>query len=228
MPDDKPADPAVDPAAAPPAGDPAPAADPAPTGDAGEGEKAGKVYDEKYVKSLRDEAAKGRQGKTAAETERDQAKARLDAVLKALDPDAKGDADPAEAAKAALTKAEQHAAELKAERLERAAEKAARRLGVDEVALLDSRGFLAKLANLDPAGDGFADDLEAAVNAAVGVNPRLKATAAAAPPASATAELTGGGQGGSEQLTRAQLKTMTPKQIEQARADGKLKHLLGG
>lgn len=129
-----------------------------------------------------DRAKANKQAADTAAAERDQAKARLDAVLKALDPDAGKDDDPADVAKRALSERDQHLAELKAERLERAAEKAARALDVDEVALLDSRGFVTALAKLDPSADGFSDDLKAAINAAVGANARLKNDRRPAPP----------------------------------------------
>lgn len=144
----------------------------------------------------------------AAAQERDQAKATLDALRKALDPNAKDDEDPSETAKRAISERDQTVGELRAERLERAAEKAARRLKVDEVALLDSRGFVTALAKLDPKGDGFAEDLEAAVNAAVGSNPRLKVDDKPTPPPPSTADMGGGGEG----------KTGAPKTVEEARA----------
>lgn len=169
------------------------------TGTSGDGaadapKPGSKAYDEAYVRRLRDEAAKGRQAKTAAEQERDQAKARLDAVLKALDPDATGDEDPSEKAKNALTRAEQAEADALAARLDAAAGRAARRLDVDEDALMDSTRFRTALAKLDPTSDGFTDDLDAAINAAVGANAALK-IAPKAPPASGTADLNGGAQG---------------------------------
>lgn len=141
-----------------------------------------------------DRAKANRKVADEATAERDKAKARLDAVLKALDPDAGKDDDPAETAKRAISERDQHLAELRAERLERAAEKAARRLDVDEVALLDSRGFLASLAKLDPSADGFSDDLTAAINAAVGANARLKNDAKPAAPPQGGAAM-GGEQG---------------------------------
>lgn len=48
--------------------------------------------------------------------------------------------------------------------------------GADHQALLDSRSFLAKVADLDPAGDKFVDEVKAAVEAALKDNPKLKAT----------------------------------------------------
>lgn len=155
-----------------------------------------------------DRAKANKAAADAAAKERDEAKATLDALRKALDPNAKDDEDPSAVATRAITERDQTVGELRAERLERAAEKAARRLKVDEVALLDSRGFVTALAKLDPKGDGFAEDLEAAVNAAVGSNPRLKVDDKPTPPPPSTADMGGGGEG----------KTGAPKTVEEARA----------
>ena len=138
----------------------------------------------------------------------------------------KKDLDPAELAKQASQERDQARAEVKLARVELAAERAARKAGADVDALLDSRGFLKRIADLDPTDDGFAAAVETAVRDAVKERPSLKSTTA--PPRSGNADMTSGGAAGSGQLTRADLKTMTPKAIEKARADGRLKDLLGG
>lgn len=163
----------------------------------------------------------------AALAERDGLKGVLDSLRKALDPDGAGkDADPAELAKVAAQERDQARAEVKLARVELAAERAARRAGADVDALLDSRGFLKRIADLDPTDDGFAAAVETAVRDAVKERPSLKSNTA--PPRSGNADMTSGGASGTGQLTRADLKTMTPKAIEKARADGRLKDLLGG
>jgi hypothetical protein len=164
------------------------------TGDQGTGSDAPKTYDEKYVKGLRDEAARHRQGKTAAEK-------RVDDVLAALrnlvDPDAaEAEKDPAKLAQRAVSERDAAIAERNAARLEAAAGRAARSLDVDEVALLDSRGFLGELSKIDPTGDGFADAVRAAAEAAAEKNPRLRIAKATPPPPPSSSDMTGGGETG--------------------------------
>lgn len=74
-------------------------------------------------------------------------------------------------------------------KIERAAEKAARKAGADVEALLDSRTFATKLGGLDHAADDFASKLDALVKETVDANPKLKATQAAA---ASGAEFSGG------------------------------------
>jgi len=85
-----------------------------------------------------------------------------------------------------LTAAQSEARLLK---IERAAEKAARKHGADVDALIDSRSFADKLGKLDPTADTFTDELDALVRTTVDANPKLKATQAAA---ASGAEFTGG------------------------------------
>lgn len=169
-----------------------PAAEGAPERKAGESDADWKARS----RTWEDRAKANKKTADDAVAERDQAKARLDAVLKALDPDAGKDDDPAETAKKAISERDQHLAELKAERLERAAEKTARLLDVDEIALLDSRGFVTALAKLDPSADGFADDLKAAINSAVDANARLKNGKKTAPPPAGGRDMAGERGGG--------------------------------
>jgi len=63
---------------------------------------------------------------------------------------------------------------------ERAAERAARRAGLDADALLDSRAFDAQLRALDPAAPDFAQRLDALVAESAQNNPKLKTVLAAA------------------------------------------------
>lgn len=151
----------------------------------------GKTYDEAYVKSLRDEAAKHRTSGRDALAERDKLAGVLDGLRKLIDPDSAKDADPAELVKTATTERDQARAEVKLLRVEKAATTAARKAGADVDALLDSRAFLDKLAELDPTSDRFAADVEQAVKQAIKDRPSLKATTA--PTASASTDMTGGG-----------------------------------
>jgi len=80
------------------------------------------------------------------------------------------------------------------------------------------------LAKLDPTSETFAADLESAAVAAVEANPYLKV----APAATRSGAEIPGRSGGSDQLTREQIKGMKSEQIEKARQDGRLRTLLGG
>lgn len=160
-----------------------------------------------------------------AAAERDQLKATLDTLRKALDPDAQADDDPHKVAEKAVAERDARTAELRSLRLERAAERAGRKAGADVDALLDSRGFLTALGGLDPDSDDFDGELAAAVAKAVEHNPRLKA-ASQAPTKSVTEP--GAATDTNGQLTRADLAGMTPEQITEARRKGRLASLLRG
>jgi hypothetical protein len=155
-----------------PAGDPSPAADPAPKGDPAPEPKASE-WDGK-VESLPAEAQKIiadlRKG---AGDERVAAKT-LAAIQAALNPDAKaGDKPDA----AALTKAlSERDADAKQAKTELAVFRLAAKQGADADALLDSRAFLAKIAELDPSKTA---DIEKAIKDAVTANPKLKTVLAA-------------------------------------------------
>ena len=174
--------PAGDPSPTPaPAAPPAPPADPAPS-DPAPSNWDGKIESlpadvQKVIKDLRTEAAGNRTGKTAAEQQ-------LAAIQKALNPDAKGDEKPDAAA---LTKAlTEREADAKQAKTELAVYRLAGKNGADPDALLDSRGFLAKLADLDPSDT---TKITKAITDAVKDNPKLKAVLAAG---ASGADLTGG------------------------------------
>jgi hypothetical protein len=80
------------------------------------------------------------------------------------------------------------------------------------------------LAKLDPVAATFTADLESAVAAALDARPYLKNAQVAK---RSGAEIPGR-NGGSDQLTREQLKGMTPEQINKAREAGQLNKLLSG
>lgn len=66
----------------------------------------------------------------------------------------------------------------------------------DPDALLDSRGFLAKLADLDPSAKDFSEKVTTAMKDAVKENPKLKASQAGAGSSSADHGSGGSGEGG--------------------------------
>ena len=94
--------------------------------------------------------------------------------------------------------------------------------GVNIKALMDSVSFNRQIEGLDPSAQDFASQVLVAINAAVAANPQLKTSQA---PVKGGNELPGG-PGGAEQITEAQLASMTPKQIEEAMNKGLLKNLL--
>lgn len=77
--------------------------------------------------------------------------------------------------------------------------------GADPDALLDSTTFRRQVTDLDPAADGFADKVAAAITAALKANPRLAAvpagSSAVAPPAPRSGgQITGGSPSGADDL----------------------------
>lgn len=129
-------------------------------------EPKGKTFDEDYVKKLRDEAA-------SARTDKQQLKGVLDAINKALNPDAT-DTDKVDPDKLAADLTAERNAHTNLQR-EHQVLLSAIDAGADHAALLDSRAFLAKVANLDPTGSKFTSEVKAAVEAALKENPKLKA-----------------------------------------------------
>ncbi|KRE79953.1 hypothetical protein [Arthrobacter sp. Soil763] len=101
------------------------------------------------------------------------AKKTLDAIQKALNPDAEGDKPDADALARAVTERE---AEAKQAKTELAVYKLSGKAGADADALLDSRGFLAKIADLDPTDTA---KITKAIEDAVKDNPKLKQARAA-------------------------------------------------
>lgn len=112
--------------------------------------------------------------------------------------------------------------------------KTAATAGGNAEALLDSRTFLDTISRLDPASASFAKDVGDAIAAAVASNDRFKAAAGQAPaptpnPAPFQGSADGGARGGNavSQITEAELARMTPEQIVEAQAQGRLNDLLG-
>jgi hypothetical protein len=143
----------------------------------------------------RDDAKREKELRQKAEQDQ---QAKLDAVLIALGlkPDPKTD-PAATAAKVAkeLTDAQAENREL---RIENALFKLAGKACADVDALTDSRGFMKKLAELDPTASDFEKSVTAAIKDAVKDNPKLAATAPqdGQGPARQGADITGSGGGG--------------------------------
>ena len=112
------------------------------------------------------------------------AKKQLDAIAKALNPEA-GENEKPDASNLAKQLAEREA-EAKQAQIELAVFKNAGAHGADASALLDSRAFLAKVADIDPTNSKAIAD---AIGEAVTNNPKLKAVLAAG---SSTADGAGG------------------------------------
>ncbi|MEV5567567.1 hypothetical protein AB0L54_32635 [Streptomyces sp. NPDC052196] len=153
--------------AAPPAGDPAPAPNTAP------GTPPAPAGDPAAEQQLADATTRAEQ----AAAERDELRAALDAVTKALNPDgAEAEQDPARLAAAVAERdkqLDQVAAELRTARVELAAHKAANEQGARADRLLNSRAFLTAVGNLDPGDKGFDAALVAAIKSAVDADPDL-------------------------------------------------------
>ncbi|MCZ7376540.1 hypothetical protein [Micromonospora sp. WMMC250] len=157
------------------------AADGDQAGDAGQDDDSSKkpnyegdVDKERHERAL----AAAREGERKAKEAKKAADDRLAAVLKAagLTPD--GKTDPAEQLKAAAAERDKAVARARDTAVELAVYKSAAKSGADPDAVLDSRGFLSSVAELDPEAADFADKVTAAIKAAVKANPKLSATVA--------------------------------------------------
>ncbi|MEV0440935.1 hypothetical protein AB0I84_09110 [Streptomyces spectabilis] len=120
-----------------------------------------------------------------AATERDELRAALDAVNKALNPDAEGEQDPTKLAAAVADRDKQladSATELRTARVELAAYKAAGEQGARADRLLNSRAFVSAVAALDPSDAKFGEQLTAAIKSAVDADPDLYRATPSGPP----------------------------------------------
>ncbi|WP_369377652.1 hypothetical protein [Streptomyces sp. cg36] len=164
-------------------GDPAalPAGDPAPAPNTDPGTPPAPAGDPAAEQQL---AAATQQAEQAA-AERDELRAALDAVTKALHPDgAEAEQDPAKLAAAVAERdkqLDQVAAELRTVRVELAAHKAASEQGARADRLLNSRAFLTAVGDLDPGDKGFDAALAAAIKSAVDADPDLYRAAPTGP-----------------------------------------------
>jgi hypothetical protein len=172
------------------------------------------MFDEAYVKTLREEAAANRTKARDAETA---AEARINKILEAAG--IKTAEEPLDASKLSADLAAEREAKVSTAR-ELAIFRAASASGADPAKLLDSNSFMTSVKGLDPS-DGEA--VAAAITAAVTANQSLKAARAAG---ASGIELSGG-TGEQGQITEQQLKTMSPEQIVEAQAKGQLRNLLG-
>lgn len=212
-----------------PAVDPAPASDPAPTADPAPGETQQDVFDREYVEKLRREAADYRtkrkeEADRAAQLEAELAKYRDG--LKALTGEQEAEKSPEDIIASLTAERDQAAQQLAAIRTESALTRAAADAGADaELLTLVLKGKGA-LKDLDPNTDDFAAQVAELVTAEVAANPKLKATQAVpqssgSNPEDAAAPRTG-------QLTREDMKRMSPKEINEAVAAGRFRDVLGG
>lgn len=148
------------------------------TGQDGDGTKTPKIDGDVDKDRVARTIQAARDGEKKAKADAKAAKERVDAILKAagLTPD--GKTDPAEQLKAAAAERDKATAQARDTAIELAVYKAAGKAGGDPDAVLDSRGFLASVSELDPAAADFSDKVTAAIKAAVKANPKLAATPA--------------------------------------------------
>lgn len=169
---------------------------------------------QKAIAKTRDEAAGYRTKYKSAEQQAQEAAAQRDKVLSALGltPDGTEEQSPEKLA----AQLQQFQADLWERNVENTVLRSASKLGADADALLDSNKFLDSLADLD---DGA--DLEAHITQFVASNPKFKAQSG---PARNAADFNGGN--GAGRITREQLASMTPADIDKALSEGKLQHLM--
>ncbi|EFC80239.1 hypothetical protein [Parafrankia sp. EUN1f] len=121
--------------------------------------------------------------------------------------------------------------EARQSHLERHAGRAAFRAGADVDGLLDSGKFTAKLDKLDPFSEDFAEKVNDLVADFLDENPRFalspagQGQAPAPVPARSSADMPGGA-GNPQLITEADLDHMSPEEINTARLNGELDHLL--
>lgn len=163
-------------------------------GGEGGGEGGESRYTEADMKKLRDEAAGRRTELRTAQQELDQHKQLLQNIAKQLDPNGgSGEDDPAKVAEQAVAERDKKDGELRALHIERAAEKAARKVGADPDSLVDSRAFTDSAKELDPEAEDFNDKMESLIKSKMDNNPRLRA---GQEPSRSSSEFTGGSGGG--------------------------------
>ncbi|MFD5874100.1 hypothetical protein [Streptomyces sp. NPDC060322] len=161
-----------DPAAPPaPTGDPDPAPNPA----------APPAADPAAEQQIAEATTRAEQ----AAAERDELRVALDAVTKALNPGGATEQDPAALAAAVAERdrlLSEHASELRSARVELAIARVAADQGARGDRLLNSRSFLASVADLDPLDSKFGDKLTAAIKATVDADPDLYRATPSGPP----------------------------------------------
>lgn len=116
-------------------------------------------------------------------------------------------------------------ADLANQRAENAVLRYAGKHNADADALLDSRDFEKKLADLDTTAADYASRVEALVKAEVESNPRYRKVQVTPSSSNGTAAPSGSPTGG--QLTREQLAALSPEDRLKAAKEGRLNGLLG-
>ncbi|MGH3099314.1 MAG: hypothetical protein ACRDMV_25315 [Streptosporangiales bacterium] len=164
--------------------------------------------------------------KTKLTTERDTAatkSAKFDELVKAMGFGEEESADP-DKLQVALAEREIENWTLK---VDYAVQKAARKADGDPDLLSAVLFHDGKVDDLDPTADDFAEQIDAIVVEAIEGNERLRASAPAPPP---PPDLKQGVRSSSHdgQLTRADIKNMSPEKIVQARKEGRLDDLAAG
>lgn len=145
------------------------------------------AWAQRELERARKDAARYRQERSdAADQAKADADARLQAVLQAAGIDTGDGDDPEKAAAADRQAREQAEADARTARVELAVFRAAADKGADAAALLDSRSFLDRVADLDPTD---ADAIGTAIGEHVQAHPRLAVTQAAT---RSSADFTGG------------------------------------
>ncbi|WP_328969243.1 hypothetical protein [Streptomyces sp. NBC_00239] len=159
-----------------------PAVEAAPTGEQNPAPTGAPSADPAAAQQLAEATTRAEQ----AAAERDELRAALDAVTKALNPNDPGaENDPAALAAAVAERDRllaEHSTELRGARVELAVARAAADAGARGDRLLNSRSFLAAVSGLDPADKGFEEQLGAAIKTAVDADPDLYRAGPAAPP----------------------------------------------
>jgi hypothetical protein len=202
-----------------PAVDPAPVATPAPAAAAPVVDQAAET--EKWKAIARQNEARAKANADAAKTS-EQQRELLAKVAAQLGLTTETAADPAAIA-AKLAAAEN---ESRSRAREIAVLRAAQGLGADGDALLDSRGFMAQLADIDPTDISA---VKAVVTAAVAASPAKYGKTAAAPAGpepvrqASTAGTFDGAPGGNRQWTADDVKRATPAAVTKAMHDGLLR-----
>jgi hypothetical protein len=199
---------------------PAPVAEETPSPAAAESVEELPAWAQKLITKTRSEAASNR----AKASEQAQAlESTRDAIAQALG--LKDDSDPVKAAQTAAEERDAARQEARQTRIENAVLRSAGKHGADPEALTDSRSFMHALEAIDPAADDFGAQVDAAIVNALNANANLKLTPAA-PPARSGGPV-GGGTPVAGQLSRDDLKDMTPDEIAKAKEDGRLNQVLG-
>ncbi|MGH7954749.1 MAG: hypothetical protein ACREOZ_02185 [Gloeomargaritales cyanobacterium] len=168
-------------------------------------------YKTMYEKALADQES-GKKTLSDAQKERDNFKNLIEKITGALNPDKPPDPEKL------ANDLKQRESALKEKNVELAV---MRHGGEHANTLLDSRKFMNEVNGLDPDAKDFEEKLKALIETNKPKGPPVKS--------SGGADLTGGGNNSEKrQLSRADLKGMSPAEINKARNDGLLDDLMAG